>query len=120
MEGTSEVAAVREALDAVAAEVAPDGRRPSGAPADQAGDHPLRARAEAASDGGAPGRLLGRGVPGAQGQARRGSPRYPQGHGFIAAINAKASRPTPRGTVYACRVVAAARPAFAGLGAAEG
>jgi hypothetical protein len=33
-------------------------------------------------------------VPGAQVQARRGSPKYPQGHEFMAALKSKASQST--------------------------
>jgi hypothetical protein len=41
-------------------------------------------------------------------QARRGSLESPQGQGVIAAIKARASPPTPGGTVSACRVCAGA------------
>jgi hypothetical protein len=45
-------------------------------------------------------------APEAQEQPPRGSPKYPQGHGFIAAISAKASQPA-HGSVVCTRGVAA-------------
>jgi len=49
-------------------------------------------------------------TPAAQVQARRGSPYYPQGHGFMVAMRTQASQSTRGGTIRANSLTAGAGP----------
>jgi len=53
-------------------------------------------------------------TPAAQVQERRGSPQYPQGYGFIAAMATKASQPAQDGTVRIRGVAVADRASARG------